>query len=158
MKRLMTLSMKTRMIVQPIDEDEIEKPADDNIIGDTPSTDQSTDNTIITEEQVNEYRSVIQNYTSLIDYYDFLIQDHLGLILPVEDDTIIEVPLEGDDLTDFPAEDETAEGNDASEVPTEDEDVADETVESDDAAEVPAVDEEEQMKLLKATMLQRFLL
>ena len=36
--------------------DETEKPADDNINEDTTSTDQSTDSTIITDEQVNEYK------------------------------------------------------------------------------------------------------
>ena len=33
---------------------------------------------------------------SLIDYYDFLIQEHLGSILPAEDSNVAEVPAKED--------------------------------------------------------------
>ena len=95
----------------PVDEDETanetdetERPADDNINEDTTTTDQSTDSTIITDALVNEYKSIIQNYGSLIDYYDFLIQDHLGMILP--DENVTDLPVEGDDSAEVPAQDE----------------------------------------------------
>ena len=84
-------------------------------------------------------RSIIQNYGSLIDYYDFLIQDHLGMILPDEDG----IPVEGDDFAEVPAEDEDVaeepvDGDDSAEDPAQDEDVTEAPVEGDDSAEVPA--------------------
>ena len=115
--------------------DETEKPADDNINEDTTSPDQSTDSTIITEEQVNEYRSVIQNYGSLIDYYDFLIQEHLGMVLPDEDGNVAEETAE--DLAEVPVVGDTVEesAEDVAETPVEGDIAAEETAE--DVAETP---------------------
>ena len=44
---------------------------------------------------------------SLIDYYDFLIQEHLGMILPAEDSNVAEVP---EDVPEVPVAGDDAAG------------------------------------------------
>ena len=56
---------------------------------------QSTDS-IVTDELANGYRALVQNYVSLLDYYNFVIQDQLGIALPSEEAE--EAPVEGDDV------------------------------------------------------------